>query len=79
MPYQHTAQHIHSISSANFEVEEDKVTVKGFTIDCDINYGDFNKNHSIDLWAEMTNAQRSRVQELYDMLKSKVERIVLGV
>ncbi len=76
MPIQHTAQSVHSMSSIRFEVEND--VVKGFTVDCEVEYGEFGMNHTIDVWAKMNSNQKTRVQELYNLLKLKVEKIVLG-
>ena len=76
MPRQYTAQNIASISNLKFILKGEEVV--GFSANAEVNYGEMGLTHDFDLWAEMDDTDRRRVQTLYNIVKRQLERLILG-
>lgn len=76
MPKTFIAQNVNSINPLHFEQKQGVVT--GLICNCQVNYGELGMTHQIDLWGDLTEAQRTKAQQLYDFVKAKVEAIILG-
>jgi len=75
MPKQFTAQRIHSLSNFIFEIEGGNVI--GLKIICEVNYGEIGLTELIDIWQDITPENRHIAQTLYELIKRKVEAIIL--
>lgn len=76
MPYQWTAKNIVSINPISF-ISDDGITVSKLICQCEVNYGEFGLSHTIDLWIDMNDTQKARVQAIFDAIKVGLERIIL--
>ena len=75
MPKQFTAHSVQSANQVRFEITGNVVT--GLIVTCDVNYGELGLTHQIDIWGDLPAAQRQKVQALYDLVKDKIESIIL--
>ena len=75
MPLQFTAQNIASIGSIRFETSDGELTA--ITCDIEVNYGDRGMFHSINLWDELNIGEQHEFKTIYDLIKRKLEKIVL--
>lgn len=75
MPKTYVAQSVHSVNPLHFEKKGDVVT--GVLVTCEVNYGELGMTHQLDIWGDLTLAQREEAQRVYDFIKQKVEQIIL--
>lgn len=66
MPYTLTAKNIVAVNSLQFEVDQGKVI--GMSLTVEVNYGEMGLSHQFDPWAELTDAQKSLSQAMYNRL-----------
>ena len=75
MPFEFKAQSVTSVNPLQFNKVGEQVI--GLVVSCDVNYGGMSLNHQIDLWGELTDAQKATAQSVYDFIKNKAESIIL--
>jgi len=72
----YTAQNVVSVNPLHFETKGDVVT--GLIVSCEVNYGELGMTHQLDIWGDLTPAQREIAQNVYDFVEGKVKSIILG-
>jgi len=75
MPKQFIAQNVVSVNPLRFVSENGEVV--GVIVDCAVNYGELGMSHQVDIWDDLTDAQKERAQEVYNFIKNKVEAIIM--
>lgn len=76
MPRTYIAQKVVSVNPLHFVLEAGNVV--GLLCNCEVNYGELGMTHQIDLWGDLTPAQKTQAQAVYNFIKSKIEGIILG-
>ena len=76
MPKQFTAQKVVSVNPLQFVREGNVLTA--IIVTCEVNYGELGMTHQIDIWGDLTDAQKGRAQAVYNFIKDKAESIILG-
>lgn len=76
MPKTLIAQSVQSVNPLRFESTSGVIT--GLIVNCEVNYGELGMTHQLDIWEDLTPAQKAKAQTIYDLVKSKVETIFLG-
>jgi len=69
------AQKVTSVNPLHFERKGDIVT--GLIVDCEVSYGEIGMSHRVDVWGELTQAQRDTAQQFYEFIQRKIESIIL--
>jgi len=75
MPKTFIAQSVQSVNPLHF-VETGGV-VTGLICNAEVNYGELGMIHQIDLWGDLTAAQKTQAQAVYNFLKAKITQIIL--
>lgn len=72
----YTAKEVTSVNPLQFETKGGVVT--GLICNCEVNYGELGMTHQIDLWGDLTAAQREKAQVVYNFVRGKVLDIIMG-
>ena len=75
MPKTYVAKSIVRINPLHFEVQEGVVTE--VVCNAEVNYGEMGLTHQFKLWGLLTEAQKARMQRVYDDLWNKVNLLVM--
>ena len=70
MPKTLVAQNVTSVNPLHF-INKDGI-VNGLICNCEVNYGDCGLTYQVDLWSEMTSAQKQQAQSVYNFLAAKI-------
>jgi len=74
--FEFRAESVTNVNPLQFNMVGNNVV--GIVVACEVNYGGMSLNHQIDLWGELTDAQKEQAQTLYNFLRNKAENIILG-
>lgn len=74
--FEFRAQSVTNVNPLQFNLVGHQVV--GLVCNCEVNYGGISLNHQLDLWGELTDAQKEQAQILYNFLRGTVESIILG-
>lgn len=50
----------------------------GLIVSCEVNYGEMGFTHQVDIWEDLTQAQKVKAKDVYQFIKGKVETAFLG-
>lgn len=76
MPKTLTADRVTSVNGLQFIWKEGEIV--GLVAVAEVNYGEVGLTHQVDIWPDLTPAQRDRAKELYDFIRQKIEAEFLG-
>ena len=73
MPKTFVAKNIANISNVAFSVDEaGKITAIAVT--CEVNFGEMGLSQTVDVWSNLTAAQKTDAQSFYDRLKAILKK-----
>lgn len=75
MGFEFRAQAVTNVNPLQFNTIGDQVV--GIVVNCEVNYGGIGLSHQLDLWGELTDAQKEQAQVLYNFLRGKAESLIL--
>ena len=77
MPKTLIAQNIARIGGLTLGLD-DQGKVNSFQVTCEVNYGSMGMTETLELWDKLSSAQRTQIQTVFNLMKSKLEAIILA-
>lgn len=76
MPKTYTAQKVVSVNPVSFQVKDG--VIRAIMVTCEVSYGALGMTHQIDILADLDPGEVNDCLEVYNLIKSKIDAIILG-
>lgn len=70
-----TAQNVISVNPLSWVWKDGELV--GLMVNCEVNYGEMGMSHQVDIWEDLTQAQKDKAKAVYQFIKAKVETAFL--
>ncbi len=71
-----TAQNIVSCNPLHWVWKDGELV--GLMVNVEVNYGEMGMSHQVDIFEDLTDAQKLKAKQVYQFIKGKVEQAFLG-